>query len=359
MKPKQHNPGGTLEEQAGYWVLNQHSQQWTPAQERELQAWLEQGDSHRHEYARALALWQRLDKFKSVSFPARQAAQRQRAKYLHRRQRIRTSFRAVVGAATAVVLAIGINDQLSISRYHTEKGQQQVVTLADGSQINLNTDTELKVKVTDNQRIVNIAHGEAFFTVTHDAGRPFEVIAANGRIRDIGTRFNVYKSNDFTQVTVTEGEVEIATHEEYDSANAANPQKRWVEKLLTSVRHWLPISDFETRPGIHVTAGQQLAYNSLGEPGRLTKADTSRVTAWRGGRLIFDLAPLAEVMAQIARYHPVEFQFADARLAKIKVTASFDTSNLPLILSTLQATFPFKAQWLDGRRVKIAAATRH
>lgn len=70
------------------------------------------------------------------------------------------------------------------------------------------------------------------------------------------------------------------------------------------------------------------------------------------------MAPLAEVMAQIARYHPVEFQFADERLKKIKVSASFDTHNLHLILNALQATFPIKTQWLDDRRITIAAAKR-
>ena len=351
MKTKPQFPGATLEEQAGYWVLNQHSPEWTPAQERELQTWLAQSDNHRQEYARALKLWQRLEQLKSVSFPAREAAGQVRAKQLRKRQRVKTALRTAGGSAVAVIIAIGANDFISTDWYSTAKGQQQRVTLADGTEINLNTETALRVKVTNTQRTVYLTQGEAFFSVAHDDSKPFNVIAANGRIHDIGTRFNVYTQQNNTQVTVTDGEVEII------SEPTDNREWSWLKSVMQTARQRF-FNDYGNQPGIHVTAGQQLAYNTLGEIGTQTKTDTRRITAWKDGRLVFELAPLAEVMAQIARYHPVEFQFADERLKKIKVSASFDTHNLHLILNALQATFPIKAQWLDDRRITIAAAKR-
>ncbi len=365
MKSKQHNPGGTLEEQAGYWVLNQHSQQWTPELQGELHAWLAQSENHRREYTRALAVWQQLEHFKSASFPTRQAAQRQRTRHLRRRHLIKSSVRAVAGATLLVLLAVGVNDRLSTTLYRTGKGQQQAVTLADGSEINLNTDTELQVKITGSRRSVNLIHGEAFFTVIHDENRPFEVIAAQGQICDIGTRFNIYTAPDYTQVTVTEGEVEVMTEKALDpdralakQSQALLDQQDWANRLLNEARQWLQIKTFDANSAVRITAGQQLAYNSQGGISSLKKADTALISAWREGRLVFELAPLADVASQIARYHPVEFQFADAKLKQLKVSASFNTGNLPLILSTLQATFPIKAEWLDDHHVRIVAARR-
>lgn len=187
----------------------------------------------------------------------------------------------------------------------------------------------------------------------HDENRPFEVIAAQGQIRDIGTRFNIYTAADYTQVTVTEGEVEVMTEKAFDPGRALDKQsqvlldqREWVNRMIYEARQWLQIKTFDANLAVRITAGQQLAYNSQGEFSSLKKADTALISAWREGRLVFELAQLAEVATQIARYHPVEFQFADAKLKQLKVSASFNTNNLPLILSTLQATLNVQQELL-------------
>jgi transmembrane sensor len=363
MKPNLRNPVDTLEEQAGLWVFNQYSQDWTAAQQQALQAWLDQSEAHRREYARAFALWQQLGQFKSASFPARQVAQRQRIKHLRRRRMYQVSIRTATAASLALMLAIAINDRLSTTNYRTGIGQQQTITLADGSELSLNTDTELQVKLSSDHRKVSLIRGEAYFAVAHDETRPFEVIAANGHIRDIGTRFNVYTKAENTLVTVTEGVVDIMTQRSVDPANNLKTsqtdsppiQYRWFSHMAELISHWLPITTGPNNPPIRVNAGQQVAYNGQGVLSAINLADTSQTSAWREGRLVFEMASLADVTHQIARYHPVEFEFANADLKQLKVSASFDKSNLPLILSTLQATFPIKVERLDARHIRILA----
>ena len=135
-------------------------------------------------------------------------------------------------------------------------------------------------------------------------------------------------------------------------------QQGWASKLLNEARQWLQLPTFDASSPVRITAGQQLAYNSQGEISSLKTADTALVSVWRDGRLVFELAPLADVATQITRYHPVEFQFATTKLKQLKVSASFNTNNLPLILSTLQATFPIKAEWLNEHHIRIVAAQR-
>jgi len=93
------------------------------------------------------------------------------------------------------------------------------IQLSDGSRIDLNTDTELSIQYTWTARSVKLERGEALFSVVHNPEKPFEVIAAGGRIQDIGTRFNIYRQADRVSVTVLEGEVSVAAKQNATAQN--------------------------------------------------------------------------------------------------------------------------------------------
>jgi FecR protein. len=73
----------------------------------------------------------------------------------------------------------------------TAKGELRQITLADGSLIELNSDTELAVHYSWLGRSLELVRGEALFSVAPGKWRPFEVSAGGGKLRDIGTRFDV------------------------------------------------------------------------------------------------------------------------------------------------------------------------
>ncbi|ANE54820.1 FecR domain-containing protein [Methylomonas sp. DH-1] len=351
MKSTLHLPAGNLQQQAGYWVFAQHNGEWTSAAESQLQAWLAQSDAHRHEYQRALQLWQRLDQFKAADFPLRHSMQRLRAKNLKRRQCLRAVRRHSGTALLVMVSALSLNGYLSTDHYRTAIGQRQSLTLADGSQLVLNTDSQVSVKIGNERREVWLERGEAFFHVAHQADRPFEVVAGNVRVRDIGTGFNVSLAGGETKVTVTEGEV--AVH-----PDAALTGNRRLDRWLHAGRHWLQTAlALPDGGGVAVTAGRQWVARG-GEFTGPVAADTGKEIAWRDGRAVFELATLEEVLVQVARYHPVEFEFADPDLQPIRVSASFDTGNLAVILNTLQATFPISIKQIDGRRFVVSGAKK-
>lgn len=350
MKPKPHHPAGKLQEQAGYWVLSKHSPDWTQEAENRLQKWLAQSDAHPLEYQRALQLWQRLERFKTEDFPLRQSAQRLRAKNLKSRQRVRAVRRGTATGLLALLMAWGLNDYWTTDRYRTAIGQRQTLTLADCSQMTLNTDTEVSVKIDGRRREVRLAHGEAYFKVSHEWDRSFDVVTGNARIRDIGTGFNVQADADSTQVTVTEGEVAMIP----DPRLTGNP----------SLDHLLGIAQYRLNPNglrqentaIRLTAGRQLRYSQQGASTPPQLADTAKVTAWRSGRAVFEWATLEEVLLQVQRYHPVRFEFADEKLKRLRLSASFDTGRLAVILDTLQTTFPIKIRRVDDRVLVVGAA---
>lgn len=97
------------------------------------------------------------------------------------------------------------------AEYRTAIGEQQDVSLPDGSSILLNTHTSLNVQFSKERRSVFLDAGEAHFEVAHDPDRPFVVATKVGVVRAVGTAFTVYvRDDEETEGTVTDGVVEVS-----------------------------------------------------------------------------------------------------------------------------------------------------
>src|SRR5258708_31845445 len=96
-----------------------------------------------------------------------------------------------------------------VSTYITEIGAREMVPLADGSKVELNTDTRIRTVVTKERRTVWLDRGEAYFEVVPDTSRPFVVLAGSRRITVVGTKFAVRRDGDEVQVKVPEAIVHV------------------------------------------------------------------------------------------------------------------------------------------------------
>ncbi|MFD2032141.1 FecR family protein [Ancylobacter dichloromethanicus] len=106
-------------------------------------------------------------------------------------------------------------------------GERQSVELADGSRVELNTDTALAVDFDAGQRRVRLFfRGEAYFEVAHDPQRPFLVHTGEGDVRVTGTRFNVRVRDDVTEVGVVQGAVRLTASAQPDAFLALAPPAR-------------------------------------------------------------------------------------------------------------------------------------
>ncbi|WP_028293275.1 FecR family protein [Oceanobacter kriegii] len=117
------------------------------------------------------------------------------------------------------VLGTGLNSSASneVSQavavdYATDTAEQQQLTLADGSDLAINANSQLSVALSDTERRVQLQQGEVFFSVARDTQRPFVISTDRGQIRVLGTAFNVDTSGDGLVVSVEHGVVEV-THE--------------------------------------------------------------------------------------------------------------------------------------------------
>ena len=165
--------------------------------------------------------------------------------------------------------------------YRTGPGQTQRIRLRDGSTVILGAGTTLTVALSPRRRIVRLAHGEAWFRVTHRSGWPFVVKAGPGTITDLGTAFVVDREPHRVEVTVTEGRVEIALSH------------------LSPAPH---LQGVQLEP-VRLHRGERLSYGARGV-GTVRTVDPRMALAWTTGELEFSDEPLRDVLANVSRYAP-------------------------------------------------------
>jgi transmembrane sensor len=217
-----------------------------------------------------------------------------------------------------------------IFELRTATGEQRTVTLPDGSTITLNTGTSATIRVSGTERRVVLKEGEIWVAVAPKTRQPFEVVAGNGTIRDIGTQFTIRKLSDRVTVTVVEGIVEVNAH-------AARSGEG----------------------GLHIVAkGQQLWYSDDGRVFMAESVDTQAVTAWLDGKLVFRAMPLAEVLREVGRYRNDRIQIVDPSLADLLVSGVFHSRDLDSFLHALEEAIPVKATRVNQQLVILEQAKK-
>ena len=177
------------------------------------------------------------------------------------------------------------------TRYNTlrvPRGGEYAVTLSDGTEVRLNSESELRYPVAfgDGRREVRLS-GEGYFRVARDEARPFIVRAGDAAVRVLGTSFNVsaYADEEEVAATLVEGRVRFA-------------------------------------------AGGRSVVLSPGEQGVLTadggvetrQADTTLCTAWTRGVFAFRQQRLGDIMRTVARWYDVEVFWENPSLQDVTFT---------------------------------------
>jgi transmembrane sensor len=182
--------------------------------------------------------------------------------------------------------------------YSTEIGENRSITLADGSTVNLNARSKLRIRFSKAERQVELLEGQALFEVRHDAHRPFIVRSGGTLVRAVGTQFDVYRGSGGTTVTVLEGRVTVA-----DAVRAPDPAH-----------------------ATFVSAGEQVTATAQ----VITKpkhTDVAAATAWTQHRLIFDGTPLSEVVDDFNRYNARQLIIEDRELADFHVSGVYTSTD--------------------------------
>jgi transmembrane sensor len=296
---------------AADWLQRRHLWTWTQANQAELDIWLAASEAHHIAYLRQSAVWSTAGRLTALRTPMRPNSTPPNPR--------RWIFLRSVAAA-AIVAAIGFAAMQYLSRtndttYVTPIGGHEVVTLADGTRIELNTDTALRIRRGADSRGVTLLRGEAYFEVHHDAAHPFAVTASTYRITDLGTKFSVRASSGAIKVSLLEGSAVVAP---LDAARSSRSALLW--------------------PGdVAIADAKKLVVEKKSVP------SLSTALGWRRGVLIFKDTELADAAAEFNRYNTRKIRVEDGAIAHLKINGTFQAENSELFASSVQELFGLRA----------------
>ncbi len=183
-------------------------------------------------------------------------------------------------------------------RFATTAVVPREVALRDGSVININTDSDVSVRLTTGERRVTLARGEAHFAVAHDAARPFIVTAGGFAVRAVGTAFSVRVGVEGVEVLVTEGKVQV----ERVGPHAPSPAA-----VLSANERALIAPENSAPPAIE----------------RVAPLAIREALAWHARTTTFSDVPLRDVLARFNRRNATQLTLADDELGARKVGGTF------------------------------------
>lgn len=312
-------------------AIRKAAQEWfvalleTPssARQAEFETWLQSDPAHYEAYRAVESTWH------ATELPGERLAASEAAElavYLHAMENTKKRKKTFRGLSTLSVVLMGLlagaiwlerPDLLNdlTADYATARAERRIITMEDGSTIELDADSALSSEYAQNERRVKLLRGGAFFDIV-PLTVPFIVETAEGEVRVLGTRFDVRLSDNGASVTLEHGRVAVSIE---NGAKAAI-----------------------------LAPGQQVHFDATTiDP--IKDVDVSDVLAWRDGRLVFYRARLSDVVREIGRYRKGRIVIATGQLADERVTGSFMLADSDAALASLQASVGFHMNTFAGR----------
>jgi transmembrane sensor len=289
-------PADTIDAEAAAWFRRRNFWPWGESDQLEFDLWLAKSPANEIAYWRIMGAYSRTERLSALQRPSR-------LPQAPRRSILTFAKHAVAGVAVAAAIgAASWHYFVSPPQqsFRTPIGGRQILTFADGTTIELNTNTLLRARIDSHQRTAELIHGEAYFKVKHDSRNPFVVTVAGHKVVDLGTEFAIRTDNAKTQVSLFTGRAELEPAEGRASGRST---------LLT--------------PGdIAIAKANTVSVT------RRSVADLSSTSAWRHGLLVFRYTPLRDAIAEINRYNTDKLVIADGTIANKTVYGTVPTQSI-------------------------------
>lgn len=182
-----------------------------------------------------------------------------------------------LAASVAIAVFMGVpgiflqNNPIEVQRFASQPGETTVITLPDRTRITLAPASELELALSETRRLTRLTKGGAFFDVTSNPKRPFEVESKLANVLVTGTRFDMQLGTNTVDVSVGKGSVLVSAKDKEEGSQAL--------LVLQAVR-------FDGTEGF----------------GTVREIYPAEFAAWRGGLLTYDNMTLNAVAQDVARY---------------------------------------------------------
>lgn len=295
----------SVRDTAATWFARVQAQTLDAQQQAEFEAWRTQHTSHAAEYQWLASLWSAADTLPDSRW---QALCQSPAAPVKRRSLLRYGL-----AASVLIVAAGAGlwlQQPAVyeAEFATALGERRDIQLPDGSTLELNGRTHLRVHFERQLRKVELEQGEAMFSVAHDNTRPFVVQAGAAQVTVTGTRFDVRRDGGQARVAVESGHVQVEGRDPRDL--------------------------------VRLTAGLGTQVSAQGQVAPAYAVNTQALTAWRKGQLVFNDATLGEVAEEVSRYRARPLHVSTPALAQLRLSSVFKTNDTDALLNALPKILP-------------------
>ena len=297
----------TSPESDAFWekFLVQYPQQVKPVTDareflRGTQEHFQQFDKSPEEIEEKLQQVLDRERIKSLSAPVKSHGRRRFIRY-------------AVAASLALLISLagwyGINYANRFTVHSTQFGEWKTVQLPDGSRVELNANSELRLaknwREGDTRKVW--LKGEAFFHVEKkpSTGVKFHVITDDLTIEVLGTSFNVHSRGEQTEVFLEEGKIHLDMGEEQT----------------------------------YMDPGDFLAYS--GEKKAIiqrAKLDNAPYSSWKEGVLEMDNAPVLQILEKIAEIYGVNITVKDSAFMQQERTIGVPMEKLEIVVPILETT---------------------
>lgn len=300
------------ETEAALWLARLHADDRTAEDETGYYAWRAVDPAHADAFDRLTEVWEL-------------AGGTARAPYQPELERVGAAApafgrRAFLGVAATVVLGVGglgAWQMASAEVYTTGLGEQRRVTLRDGTGLLLDTDSEVRVHLSGDERRLELVRGRCNVRPA-PAPQALRVdLAGQELVLSAGT-FDVRRDDDRAQVTC------------FDGTAATAPGKGHVV----------------------LAAGQRLTV-APGRPPAVDRPDLGSAALWQQGQLMFDDEPLSRAVAEMNRYSTSKLQLADETVGALRISGAYRIGDNAGFAASLQKLLPVRAD-RQGDRITIS-----
>lgn len=227
-----------------------------------------------------------------------------------------------IAVAATILITIGIAAYFyNISGTTIASGDKVLVkTLPDNSVITLNKNSEISYKKSFNKTDRHLAlSGEAFFNVTPDKQKPFEIVVDDIKVTVVGTSFNINEDSKGTEVIVETGVVTVQLKDK-------------IIKLMPGQKTFIPKGSYELLA--------QPNYNKL-------------YNYYRTNEFICDNTPLNELVEILNKSYNANIRILRPEAAGLRLTTRFSKENLDEILNIISETLNLKIEHEKNGNINI------
>ena len=387
-----------IKDEASVWVVKLHGFTYKtgepiPAEQAAaLRDWLAQSDQHHEAFLAMLSGWDAMAMLEDLAdiLPLSdslydQGNAPQRAGWLQKwswswvsqlgnslgvvRSKMHLAYSGAVVCAVALMMFFIIQPQ-DDERYITRVGEQATYSLADGSVLTLNTDTEVEVNYSKGKRSIILHHGEAGFDVAKNKERPFVVYAGKGMVWAVGTAFNINHRQAYVDVIVSEGTVKVFSGITPKDSAPLMLADEVVQSILDPA---IESPDAQSHaPQSHAPQnhapqgyGEREVILVAGEAAQYKETIISKESlqaplldkklSWQRGSLFFQGETLEQAMLEIARYTDQHLVIIDASIRDTRVGGRFKTDDINGLLQSLVKSLNIKMEEGEGSQLLFSA----